>query len=381
MKQRPSRWTPEMVRSILPDDSTTIPLVNWASRSTTLPGFHVWDTWPVQLADGRIALFGSWSVWIMLSAPDTVAPEERHNIAHLRVACRDREGGWHDQGPLFPSGDALGSRQWAGSTIYDPHDKRVTVFYTAAGRSGETAISYEQRIVAVRGRMDVSDRGVRFREWSDHHVILEADGVHYKSTRGTRGGPGAIDAFRDPGYLRDPATGDHHLLFTASIAESDTPDHDGAIGLAKAVDETLERWVLQPPVLTAAAVNKELERPHAIVRDGLYYLFFSTHGSTFAPGLSGPEGLYGFVGHSIEGPYTPLNGSGLVLQNPEQAPYQSYSWLVLADGQVISFLYYGDLGGKEPEDLSPEHQRDAFGGIQAPTLQLQFSGQEVRRIG
>ena len=34
----------------------------------------------------------------------------------------------------------------------------------------------------------------------------------------------------------------------------------------------------------------------------------------------------------------PLNGTGLVFANPDTAPKQAYSWLVLPDLQVTSFI-------------------------------------------
>ncbi len=52
-----------------------------------------------------------------------------------------------------------------------------------------------------------------------------------------------------------------------------------------------------------------------MVQDGRYYLFVTTHGFSFAPGIEAPAGLYGFVSDSpsARGHYLPLNDNGLVL--------------------------------------------------------------------
>ena len=60
------------------------------------------------------------------------------------------------------------------------------------------------------------------------------------------------------------------------------------------------------------------------------------------------------------------HGSGLVAGNPSAAPAQAYSWLVLPDGTVASFIdrcaAYGDL---------------VFIGAFAPFARLQFAGDRV----
>jgi levansucrase len=104
-------------------------------------------------------------------------------------------------------------------------------------------------------------------------------------------------------------------------------------------------------LISADGVNNELERPHILCRNGLYYLFWSTHDFTFAK-ARGPSGLYAMVAPNLLGPYTPLNGSGLVAANPEAAPAQAYSWLVLDDLRVAAFIDSPDghafVGGPAP---------------------------------
>jgi levansucrase len=108
--------------------------------------------------------------------------------------------------------------------------------------------------------------------------------------------------------------------------------------------------------------------------DGLYYLFWSTQRKVFAPeAASGPTGLYGMVGKSPLGPFQPLNGSALVAPNPETAPYQNYSWWVLPDLRVCSFVDYPTLQ-TAPDAVSAELRRKNFGGVPAPFFMLALNG-------
>jgi levansucrase len=99
----------------------------------------------------------------------------------------------------------------------------------------------------------------------------------------------------------------------------------------------------------------------------MYYVFWVTQTSTFAPDVpTGPTGLYGMAARSLVGPWTPLNGSGLVLANPADDPRRAYSWFVSAEGVVASFV--DDPGGQ------------GFVGAPAPLLQLAFDGETVSLV-
>ena len=94
---------------------------------------------------------------------------------------------------------------------------------------------------------------------------------------------------------------------------------------------------------------------------GHYYAFWSTQTATFADGLRhAPVGLYGMVANAMDGPWRPINGSGLVLANPAARPQQTYSWYVDASLTVCSFV-----------DVLPD---GSFGGMPAPLMQLELDG-------
>ncbi|HEY6876735.1 MAG TPA: glycoside hydrolase family 68 protein [Polyangiales bacterium] len=123
-------------------------------------------------------------------------------------------------------------------------------------------------------------------------------------------------------------------------------------------------------------MNDQTERPQIYIEKGRRYLLTISHRATYAPGVNGPEGLYGFVGDGIRSDYQPLNQSGLVLANPTDLntpagtsadilpeenlnSYQSYSHYVMPGGYVQSFI---DAVGTRR------------GGSFAPTVKIEFDG-------
>jgi levansucrase len=369
-------WTREhLARSR--DDGAVAPVIGHGDVAPVLAGHDAWDVGPIRLPDGEIAPLGPGEVWLVLSAPATGDPGGRHDRARLRLAARGDDG-WRDLGNVFADGASLGTREWAGSAVYWPSSETVTVFYTAAGRRGEHGRSFQQRIASATARVDGAGGGPLLTGWSDHREVIRADGAIYQPADEADGEPGFIKAFRDPFFFCDPADGRNHLLFTGSLAGA-TSDFNGAIGLATA--DGADGFALRPPLVTADGVNNELERPHVVVHGGRYYLFFSTQRRTFHPDVTGPTGLYGFVAERFSGPYRAVNGSGLIVQNPPDEPSQAYSWLVLNDLRVASFVDSYALGGRalaEIEAEGPAASRRHFGGTMAPMLRLVLDGDEAR---
>jgi levansucrase len=325
-----------------------------------LPDHDVWDTWPVQEEDGSTTVVDGAELWMALSAPAVGHPEERHDRARIRLLARTADR-WRDLGEAFADGASPGSREWSGSAVRRP-DGTVSVFYTAAGTRGESRPTFHQRVVEARPRLGGTDLLERDAE---HRVVLLPD-APYLPADDIDGGPGRIRAFRDPGWFRDPADGREYLLVAASLPWRDR--FTGAIALANA---TPAGWTLLPPLVCAEGINHEMERPHVVVHQSRYYLFFCSVRRVFHPTDSAPTGLYGFVAPALTGPYEPLNGSGLVIQNPPSQPDQAYAWLVLPDLRVESFVDYLCTDARLTE---PATARARFGGTVAPTLELALNG-------
>ena len=365
-----SRWTADHVAAIGNAAAAEIDLISAADAAPILPGFDLWDMWPVQQRDGQIADIHDGTLWMVLSAPNIGDPGLRHFLARIRL-LHQRGSVWHDLGNAMPDGFSPGNREWAGSAIID--GDQITLFWTAAGVA-QAERGYQQRLFQSTGTLQ-SDATIA--HWSTPVEAVASDGVHYQHADQNDGQPGMIKAFRDPGYFRDPASGDDYLLFTASLGGSKS-NYCGAIGLAKG--DGAGGWSLLPPIVHADGLCNELERAHAIHHAGLVYVFWSTQRGVFAPdGASAPTGLYGMVGPSIHGPFTPMNGTGLVLANPAREPSQTYSWCVLGNLDVISFIDHWGLHGRTLDD-HPELNRSQFGGTPAPVIRIALDGDRSTMI-
>jgi levansucrase len=345
------------------------------------PDLTLWDIWPVQLDNGDLATIAEGSLWVMLSAPRGRDPDQRHDQARMRLLLKTAAT-WVDCGNLLPDGFSPGSREWSGSTRLNPVTGDVTLWFTAAGRRGDAKPDFEQRLFHARGKLSLDGPTPKVIDWANLTQTVVNSGAFYADLATTQGQLGQIKGFRDPYWFRDPKDGAGYILFTASRPpEHSRSPFDGVIGIAKAHDRDGHmRFALLPPIVDAYGLASELERPHMFVKDGLYYLFWSTQSHIFdGKGPVGPTGLYGMVGTSVFGPFEPLNGSSLVLANPPEESRQAYAWQVVPNLEIVSFIDYWGLKGRDPKtDLDLKQQQ--FGGSIAPSTFIQLNGTEARII-
>jgi len=408
-------WSVDAAAQIEQTDANTVPVIEEINE--VAPGLHVWDTWPLRNRDGSVACIDGWSVQFALTAPDEVLPGKRHDIAEIRFFYSRDGQDWRLGGPVFVPGTAKGNRQWAASAVYDQETEEMFMFYTATGRDGnpndprgdDVDITYEQRLALAEGAtVETTTSGVDIEGMWEHEIILTADGEYYQTQE--QAGDGIIYAFRDPWYFEDPATGCQYLIFEGNspieegqtdceAQELDSGDYrsgvaatgaefNGNVGIAvSTADDDMSEWELRPPLLEATCVNQQLERGNVVVANDRYYLFFDSHKFTFAAGLEGPDGMYGFVADSLHGEYEPLNDSGLVLANPPDEPFQTYSWMPVPYDDdkiaVISYFNYFGLGETSLTgvgDLSREEQQARFGGTFAPTAVVTLDGSTTELV-
>ena len=365
-------WTAELLLNLDVGEGHVAPLIREADFARYSDDFDVWDSWPVQLADGQPAQFeGGVTLWMALAATRFADPDERPGHARIHLLQRDASG-WTHLGPVMPDGFAPGSREWSGSAVLSRDLRDLTLYFTATGRRDEAELTFEQRIFSATARLAGASGSYRFGEWSGLDEIIRRDPTYYMASDAGGASPGKIKAFRDPAYFRDPRSGAHYIFFAASKAGS-ASDFNGVIGASRLSDVGLSQWEVLPPVVSADGFNNELERPHVRYHKGLYYLFWSTQAHVFAPdGPTGPTGLYGMASERLDGGWQPLNASGLVFANPPQAPRQAYSWLVLPELGVISFV--DDWGNDE------EKAQRRFGVAFAPELTLELEGVTARLV-
>lgn len=368
-----SVWQPASVAAIDDLSACMIPHIRKSTVPQIVPGFDLWDLWPLQLVTGQTADFSGWTIWFILSAPSELDPESRHGRARIRMVM-EKDGVWKDCGNLFPDDANPGSREWAGSALYDPATQRMTHFFTAAGMKGEEKPTVAQRLFHLSADLAVVGGTAFSKAWTIPVETVRSDGFHYVVVDQVEGVPGKIKGFRDPSHFRDPATGVDYLYFTGSQQGSKS-DWNGVIGVAQSTSGFHDGWELLPPVFSAVGLNNELERPIMIERDGSYYLFWSTQRKVFADnGPSGPNGLYGVVGSSPTGPFVPLNGTGLVAANPEDAPFQAYSWWVTSDLTVHGFADLIAVQSASDVVDTPDWRRQHFGGVPAPVFRIWLDG-------
>jgi levansucrase len=367
----PVSWTAEHVRGIRLDDSSIAPLITERDFVRLDDAIDIWDAWPVQDEDGHPApIADGTTLWMALAAPHCSDPDARHQ--HARIHLLERRGSrWRHLGPLMPDRFSPGSREWSGSAVLARDEASLALYFTATGQRGEAAPTFGQRLFLARATLANDAGGRAFVGWHEPAEIVQRDPAHYMATDGEGGAPGTIKAFRDPAFFRDPGNGQRYLFFAASLAHS-VSAFNGVVGWA--VEQSPGNWAILPPLVSADGLNNELERPHVVFHHGAYYLFWSTQRHVFDPaGPTGPTGLYGMVSDRLERGWRPLNGTGLVFANPPQAPAQAYSWLVLPDLSVTSFVDdWGPAGDGRPR---------RFGASFAPELQLELDGATARLAG
>jgi len=327
----------------------------------------VWDAWPLACGKGMPVRWRGGELWFALAAPAFDDPEARHGAARIHHFHRI-DGRFIHLGATFPEGFTPGSREWSGSAHYD--EGEVALYFTSAGTRGEAEPTFQQRLFAATTRLLDETEGPVFASWSEPVELTVPVDLIYMSRHDATGQVGEIKAFRDPATWRTPQ-GDEYLLFTASSARH-LGRYNGVIGCARRATGDTGEFEKLPPLIDASGLNNELERPHVVAYDGQLYLFWSTQAKVFAPGIAAPTGLYGAVADRIEGPWRLLNGHGLVFANPAAEPFQAYSWWVLPDLSVTSFVDYWGIDDAEA-DQKPAG-RAHFGGTFAPFLQLRLDG-------
>ncbi|HET9647315.1 MAG TPA: glycoside hydrolase family 68 protein [Microlunatus sp.] len=348
-----------------------------------------WDTWPLTNIDTKPITYKGWHVIMSLVAPRDIPFGDRHWVARIGYYYSKDGHNWIYGGHLIPEARGIGCMEWAGTAIMTGKNT-VRQFYTTVGhqRGGPTCRTsppYDtmQRLAVTQGQIHADSKGVWFTGFTKHTVIAQPDGKYYQTQ--DQGIPPTDYAFRDPFIFRNPKdkkiyavwegntgglTGTYQCtkrdlgnLPPGHTVDPISANYTGNIGLMKATNKSLTTWKLLSPLLSANCVNRQTERPHVVFSKGLTYLFTISHKFTYAPGVTGPDGVYGFVGPSLRSDYRPMNGSGLVLGNPPEAPEQNYSHEVLPNLMVQSFI-----------DQVPTGNGNKPGGTLAPTLQLAFDG-------
>lgn len=382
-----SCWTrADALKVHFDDPTTTQPKVN-IDFPVMSEKLFIWDTMPLRDLEGNIVSVNGWSIIFTLTAvkqPDRFKDKngnydivkdwnDRHGRARMCFWYARNSKSWQYGGRVMNDGVSPTEREWAGTPILLNDNGDIDLYYTCV-TPGAT-------IAKVSGKVQTDNNSVKLSGFDKVIPLFSADGVYYQTEAQNE-----YWNFRDPCPFIDPNDGNLYMVFEGNVAGDrgshiissadmgDVPPgfedvggakyQVGCIGFAVARDNTGNNWEILPPLLTAVGVNDQTERPHFVFKDGKYYLFTISHQYTYADGLKGPDGVYGFVSDSLFGPYTPLNGSGLVLGNPSSQPFQTYSHYVMPNGLVTSFI----------DNVPGRGDKFRIGGTEAPTVQIKIVG-------
>ena len=389
LNYKPTIWTRADALKVNENDPTTTQPIVSSDFPVMSDEVFIWDTMPLRSLDGTIVSVDGWSVIFTLTAQrnsnnsqylDSAGNYDitsdwtnRHGRARICYWYSRTGKDWIFGGRVMAEGVSPTAREWAGTPILLNEDGDIDLYYTCV-TPGAT-------ISKVKGKVLTSEEGVSLTGFNEVKSLFSADGVFYQTES-----QNPYWNFRDPSPFIDPNDGKLYMVFEGNVGGERgshivgkqekgilPPGHldvgnakyqVGCIGMAVAKDLTGEEWEILPPLVTAVGVNDQTERPHFVFQDEKYYLFTISHKFTYADGLSGPDGVYGFLSDKLTGPYSPMNGSGLVLGNPPSQPFQTYSHCVMPNGMVTSFI-----------DNVPTSNGDyRIGGTEAPTVKIVLSG-------
>ena len=427
-----SHYTVEDARKIKETTTNKFPAFDVGELDALIPGYQMWDNWEVRLVNGRAASVQGHKVLIAL-----VRPREADFSAGERIAFMYSKDGVHYKiGGLLFEGHQLyeGVREWSGSTILREDGKLQTFYTVSYGSEVEGVWQTVQRFATAIQSVSVDEEGVMHVSAPEYHSLLggacEPDGVLYETpaqasirekalptvhSRVVGSDQTENNCFRDPCFYRNTKTGKNYLIFEGNTGSGRHPagvvaaeyvgkkggfapttdmlKANGCIGVIELVDKEYTFGIFNEPLLTANLVTDEIERINAFdTKDG-FYLFCAGHGNKNAlnsenPDLINRDYLLGFHASSFGAPLTPINGSGVVVQQKSfgdayagQASNQQYvySWILVPDEVsdktgVYDCLSYANYSRLEDGTIA------AVMGI-APTISVELSKTKSRIVG
>lgn len=374
-------WTSEQVLAVKRDSSNTIPPIKAEDYPATFPDHYGWDYWTVATMDNRTAEIEGQLIIMSLAVPRDVAPGERHFSARLRYAT-SADGGatWTDAGWVFEGGPpAIGAWQWSGFPLYDAERRKLHVFYSAIEAHYAGAAAAPQVIAHAVADVRVEGGKLRFDNWSRHRVVLQPDDTFFYGKYEGKDQADLLMSFRDPWVYIDRPNAKAYMVFSSRMATK-LETMNGQIGLAEANLDDLTHWRLLPPILAAPAVSGELEIPQLVRQGDRYLLLIATQRRTFNQQHNAPNGLYGWSSESIRGPWRALNGTGLILANPEEQPLGLYAYKVTPELEVLTYIDTPNTRENSLDGKDEAWMRENWVGTLGPVLRFEADGLTTRFI-
>jgi levansucrase len=358
-------------------------------ESGNLIDLDVWDSWPLQNADGTVANYNGYNLVFAL-AGDPKRPWDTHIYLFYQKIGDTSIGSWKCAGRVFKDSDHLEANdpilkdqaeEWSGSATLTA-DGKVRLFYTDRhpwapenGFYGKQTLTTAQVNVSQLDADTLKIDGVQ-----DLKSIFDGgDGKVYQNIEQGNVTVGDNHTLRDPHYVED--NGHKYLVFEANTGTedgyqgdeslfnkayyggsevffqtekdkllSDDKKHNasvanGALGIIELNDDYTLKKVMNP-LITSNTVTDEIERANVFKMNGKWYLFTDSRGSKMTIDGISDKDIYmlGFVSDSLTGSYKPLNKTGLVLNLDLDPADQTFTYshfaLPQADGKNVVITSY-----------------------------------------
>lgn len=354
----------------------------------------IWDSWPVQ--DAKTGQVSDWNGYQLVIAMMGIPSENDSHLYLLYNKYGDNNfANWKNAGPIFGYNATPLRQEWSGSATVNS-DGTIQLYYTQVDTTKGTN---HQKIASAVLTLDHTNNTVSIAHVDKDHVIFEGDGYHYQTYQqwvATNKGADNV-AMRDA-HIIENDKGERYLVFEASTGKENYQGEDqifnwknygssaeyntkslfdilgnddiksratwanAAIGILKLNNNEKYPEVAEvyTPLLTAAMVSDEIERPDVVKLGDKYYLFAATRlnrGSNdyawmrdnYAVGDN--VAMLGYVSDELTGDYKPLNGSGVVLTASVPANWRTATYLYYAvpvagyNDRVLVTAYMTNRGG------------------------------------
>ncbi|WP_100405264.1 glycoside hydrolase family 68 protein [Bacillus solitudinis] len=337
-----------------------IPSAKKYDESGNLIDIDVWDTWPLQNADGTVAEYNGYHIVFGLAGDPKNGSDTFIYLFYKKVG-ETSINAWKNAGRVFDDSDKYvpndpylkhQAEEWSGSATFTS-DGEVRLFYTnrepwiaESGHYGKQTLTTAQVNLSEPDANTLQVDGVE-----DYKSIYEGgDSTIYQTVDkfSSEGNFADNHTFRDPHYIEED--GRKYLVFEANTGTEygyqgeeslynrayygksykffqdeknkllQSPKKDlaalanGALGIIEINDDyTLKNEM--KPLIVSNTVTDEIERPNIFEKNGKWYLFTSARGSKMTIDGIDDEDIYmlGYVANSLTGPYKPLNETGIVL--------------------------------------------------------------------
>lgn len=324
----------------------------------------VWDSWPLQNADGTVADFHGYNLVFGLAGDPKRGWDTHIHLFYQKIGDTSFDS-WKYAGRVFKDSDHLASNdpilqnqaeEWSGSATLTS-DGQVRLFYTNRDSwSLETGHYGKQTLTTAQVNLSQPDADtLKIDGVEDLKTIFDGDGKFYQNVmQGVEASDPATNMWdnhtlRDPHYVEDEK-GRKYLVFEANTGtedgyqgeeslfnkafygashtffetelskllqgskKRDAEMANGALGIIELNDDYSLKNVMKP-LIASNTITDEIERANIFKMNNKWYLFTDSRGSKMTIDGIGAKDVYmlGYVADSLTGPYKPLNGSGLVL--------------------------------------------------------------------